>query len=179
MVWKLSRKGKDLDSCCWRVPRRRSRRCRYGRERLIPEGAVIERNRTERRLWLHQRAYIDQAVRHFNVSLNPPKVPLSPGLVSSSPSSGPLQGTDIWLYQQLVGTVMYAVTQTRADSAFSIQWLSRHLQKPCIAHLNAVIRLLSHLGCAKDLAIELGSTSNVAPVTACSCRSRNSSIRHY
>ena len=84
-------------------------------------GVQIERNRPKRLLWIHQKAYIAQAVQHFGLSTNGPKVPLSTGLTGPTSPSNPLNGTEKRLYQQLVGTAMYAMTQTRPDIAFSVQ----------------------------------------------------------
>jgi hypothetical protein len=126
-------------------------------------GVQIERNRSKRLLWLHQKAYITEAVQHFGVSTNGPETPLSPGLTASTSPSPLLNSTEKHLFQQLVGTVMYAMTQTRPDSAFSVQWLSRQLQEPTVSHLKAAKRLLSYLYGTRELALQFGSTATIAP----------------
>ena len=57
------------------------------------------------------------------------------------------------------------MVQTRPDIAFSVQWLSRQLQEPTVAHLKAAKRLLSYLYGTKELAIQYGgtATTNTAP----------------
>jgi len=56
------------------------------------------------------------------------------------------------------------MTQTRPDTAFSVQWLSRQLQQPTAAHLKATKRLLSYLFSTRELAIQYGGGSTkVAP----------------
>ena len=84
-------------------------------------GVQIERNRPKRLLWIHQKAYIQQAVHHFGVSIHGPKIPLSPGLTGPSQPANKLNSTEKRLYQQLIGTAMYAIVQTRPDIAFSVQ----------------------------------------------------------
>jgi hypothetical protein len=126
-------------------------------------GVQIERNRPKRLLWIHQKAYIAQAVQHFGLSTNGPKVPLSTGLTGPTSPSNPLNGTEKRLYQQLTGTAMYAMTQTRPDIAFSVQWLSRQLQQPTTAHLKAAKKLLSYLYSTQELAIQYCSTLDTTP----------------
>ena len=127
-------------------------------------GVQIERNRPKHLLWIHQKAYIQQAVQHFGVSIHGPKIPLSPGLTGPNQPVNKLNSTEKRLYQQLIGTAMYAMVQTRPDIAFSVQWLSRQLQEPTVAHLKAAKRLLSYLYGTKELAIQYGgATANAVP----------------
>ena len=51
---------------------------------------------------------------------------------------------------------MYAMTQTRPDIAFAVQFLSRALQSPLSCHLHAVKNLLRYLNGTKDFAICYG-----------------------
>ena len=51
---------------------------------------------------------------------------------------------------------MYAMTQTRSDIAFAVQFLSRSLQQPLSCHLNAAKNLLRYLKGTKDLVISYG-----------------------
>jgi hypothetical protein len=126
-------------------------------------GVQIERNRPNRSLWLHQKAYITEAIQHFGLSTNGPKIPLSPGLTGPDAPAQPLNGTEKRLYQQLIGTAIYAMTQTRPDTAFSVQWLSRQLQTPTTAHLKAAKKLLSYLYASRELGIQYSSTPSTAP----------------
>src|SRR6266699_881061 len=51
---------------------------------------------------------------------------------------------------------MYLLTQTQPDIGFSIQWLSKFLQKPLQTHLNAGKNLLKFLDGIEELAICYG-----------------------
>lgn len=126
-------------------------------------GVQIERNRPKRLLWIYQKAYITEAIQHFGLSTNGPKIPLSPGLTGPDSPTQALNSTEKRLYQQLIGTAMYAMTQTRPDIAFSVQWLSRQLQQPTTAHLKAAKKLLSYLYGTKELAIQYCDTASTAP----------------
>jgi hypothetical protein len=73
-------------------------------------GVQIERNRPKKGLWIRQTAYINEAISHFGLSTNGPKIPLSPGLIGPDSPIKPLNNTEKRLFQQLIGTAMYAMT---------------------------------------------------------------------
>jgi len=56
------------------------------------------------------------------------------------------------------------MVQTRPDTAFAVQWLSRQLQQPTIAHLKAAKKLLSYLFSNADQGIYFGTSTNLTPV---------------
>ncbi|KAK2068174.1 hypothetical protein P8C59_002831 [Phyllachora maydis] len=60
---------------------------------------------------------------------------------------------EIKLYQSLVGTAMYIILLTRVDISFTVQWLSRSLNRPTKSHLNAAKNLFKYLNSTKDYSI--------------------------
>ncbi|KAK2068510.1 hypothetical protein P8C59_003144 [Phyllachora maydis] len=82
-------------------------------------GVQIIRDRPNRRLWLNQSQYIEEAVSRFNLADSKPiSIPLQPGLVSQLQleediTSHLCNSTEIKLYQSLVGTAMYIMLLTR------------------------------------------------------------------
>ncbi|KAK2074613.1 hypothetical protein P8C59_008807 [Phyllachora maydis] len=60
---------------------------------------------------------------------------------------------EIKLYQSLVGTAMYIMLLTRVDISFTVQWLSRSLNRPTKSHLNAAKNLFKYLNSTKDYSI--------------------------
>ncbi|KAK2068922.1 hypothetical protein P8C59_003536 [Phyllachora maydis] len=82
-------------------------------------GMQIIRDRPNRRLWLNQSQYIEEAVSRFNLADSKPiSIPLQPGLVSQLQleediASHLCNSTEIKLYQSLVGTAMYIILLTR------------------------------------------------------------------
>ena len=126
-------------------------------------GVEILRDRHNRLLYLSQRNYISEVLGHFDLDdARPIKVPLQPGLIKDVNSEFtdlkgvPLEKSDLKLYQRIIGCCMYAMTQTRPDIAFAVQFLSRSLQQPLSCHLNAAKNLLRYLKGTKDLAISYG-----------------------
>ncbi|KAK2066333.1 hypothetical protein P8C59_000162 [Phyllachora maydis] len=74
---------------------------------------------------------------------------------------------EIKLYQSLVGRAIYIMLLTREDISFTVQWLSRSLNRPIKLHLNATKNLFKYLNSTKDCGICFsynGSTSaNLGP----------------
>ncbi|KAK2069237.1 hypothetical protein P8C59_003834 [Phyllachora maydis] len=122
-------------------------------------GVQIIRDRPNRRLWLNQSQYVEEAVSRFNLADSKPiSIPLQPGLVSQLQleediTSYLYNSTEIKLYQSLVGTAIYIMLLTRVDISFTVQWLSRSLNRPTKSHLNAAKNLFKYLNSTKDYSI--------------------------
>ncbi|KAK2070774.1 hypothetical protein P8C59_005243 [Phyllachora maydis] len=103
--------------------------------------------------------YIEEAVSCFNLADSKPiSIPLQPGLVSQLQleediASHLCNSTEIKLYQSLVGTAIYIILLTRVDISFTVQWLSRSLNRPTKSHLNAAKNLFKYLNSTKDYSI--------------------------
>ncbi|KAK2074441.1 hypothetical protein P8C59_008648 [Phyllachora maydis] len=103
--------------------------------------------------------YIEEAVSRFNLADSKPiSIPLQPGLVSQLQleediASHLCNSTEIQLYQSLVGTAIYIMLLTRVDISFTVQWLSRSLNRPTKSHLNAAKNLFKYLNSTKDYSI--------------------------
>ncbi|KAK2075478.1 hypothetical protein P8C59_009604 [Phyllachora maydis] len=129
-------------------------------------GVQIIRDRPNRRLWLNQLQYIEEAVSRFNLADSKPiSIPLQPGLVSQLQleediASHLCNSTEIKLYQSLVGTAMYIMLLTRVDISFTVQWLSRSLNRPIKSHLNAAKNLFKYLNSTKDYSICFSCNGN-------------------
>ncbi|KAK2072164.1 hypothetical protein P8C59_006536, partial [Phyllachora maydis] len=129
-------------------------------------GVQIIRDRPNRRLWLNQSQYVEEAVSRFNLADSKPiSIPLQPGLVSQLQleediASHLCSSTEIKLYQSLVGTAMYIMLLTRVDISFTVQWLSRSLNRPTKSHLNAAKNLFKYLNSTKDYSICFSCNGN-------------------
>ncbi|KAK2073821.1 hypothetical protein P8C59_008070 [Phyllachora maydis] len=129
-------------------------------------GVQIIRDRPNRRLWLNQSQYIEEAVSRFNLADSKPiSIPLQPGLVSQLQleediTSHLCNSMEIKLYQSLVGTAMYIMLLTRVDISFTVQWLSRSLNRPTKSHLNAAKNLFKYLNSTKDYSICFSCNGN-------------------
>ncbi|KAK2070419.1 hypothetical protein P8C59_004909 [Phyllachora maydis] len=110
--------------------------------------------------------YIEEAVSRFNLADSKPiSIPLQPGLVSQLQleediASHLYNSIEIKLYQSLVGTAIYIMLLTRVDISFTIQWLSRSLNRPTKSHLNAAKNLFKYLNSTKDYSICFSCNGN-------------------
>ncbi|KAK2074245.1 hypothetical protein P8C59_008466 [Phyllachora maydis] len=100
-------------------------------------GVQIIRDRPNRRLWLNHQLQLEEDI-----------------------ASHLCNSTEIKLYQSLVGTAMYIMLLTRVDISFTIQWLSRSLNRPTKSHLNATKNLFKYLNSTKDYSIYFSCNGN-------------------
>ena len=98
-------------------------------------GVEILRDRANRLLYLNQRNYISEVLKHFDFNDSKSiKVPLQPGLIKDVNSEFtalkgiPVEKSDLKLYQRIIRCCIYTITQTRPDITFAVQFLSRSLQ---------------------------------------------------
>jgi hypothetical protein len=120
-------------------------------------GVQIQRDRPNKALYLHQEQYIDQALSTYKLqnakALN---VPIQPNIIRSIVAdlgAEPLNTEDHQLFQQIIGTLMFLMLQSRPDIPFAIQWLAQAMHKPYPLHLTAAKKLLQYLKGTKKLAI--------------------------
>ena len=121
-------------------------------------GINVIRDRKKRRLTLSQASYIDKIANRF---LSPDdlgrKLPQTlMQLQELQPTSEPItEHSKDWerqrtLYQQIVGSVLYAAISTRADIAFASCKLSQFNAKPGAQHHLAAQRVLRYLYRTRD-----------------------------
>ena len=118
-------------------------------------GIQIIRDRPNRRIHLIQGAYIDKMLATFQMeNATGFSTPMEAGAKSLIKDfDGIASKTDVKLYQSMVGSVNYLMTQTRPDLGFAISFLSQFLQNPGPAHINAARRLLKYVKQTKNLGI--------------------------
>ncbi|KAK2066348.1 hypothetical protein P8C59_000177 [Phyllachora maydis] len=100
-------------------------------------GVQIIRDRPNRRLWLNHQLQLEEDI-----------------------TSHLCNSMEIKLYQSLVGTAMYIMLLTRVDISFTVQWLSRSLNRPTKSHLNAAKNLFKYLNSTKEYSICFSCNGN-------------------
>lgn len=120
-------------------------------------GVEILRDRQNRTLWITQRQYITAALQHFGlIDAATVSIPLQPGLLSPSQPTKALSWSEIKEFQSLNGTAMYAMLESRPDIAFTVQFLSRHMQQPAKQHLTAAKSQFRYLKGTINYGLRLG-----------------------
>jgi hypothetical protein len=123
-------------------------------------GIRIIRDRSQRRLWLCQDAYIKKIANTFHLTdRKPPTTPLAvEELVPKLPNDKQATPQEIYLYQRKVGSLLYATTVTRPDAARAANKLSEFLINPSARHQEAVDRAILYLYGTSNLAIEYSAS---------------------
>lgn len=109
----------------------------------------IQIDYTKAGITLSQPSFITQILARFGMSdCNPVVLPIDPNQHLSRESAGnPIEPST---YQQIVGSLMYLLTATRPDLAFTITFLSQFNNCANSTHLNAVKRVLRYLKGTQD-----------------------------
>ncbi|KID93530.1 reverse transcriptase, partial [Metarhizium majus ARSEF 297] len=122
-------------------------------------GIHILRNRRNRTIWLTQDAYIDKVAHKFSIQLDG-KVPATPmGLEELLKSEAQATKKSIEVYQQKVGSILFAAISTRPDIAFAVSRLARHNLNPSDAHHRAADRVVQYLYSTRSFALRLGTNN--------------------
>ncbi|KAL2886178.1 reverse transcriptase family protein [Ceratocystis lukuohia] len=120
-------------------------------------GVRILRDRSQRKLWLVQDAYIKRLITKFNiVTTHKYQTPMRPD--NMAPREGTQAQPDfVNLYQQKVGSLNWPAVVTRPDIAFAASQLARFMSNPSNEHMAAADRALAYLASTPTLAIEYSS----------------------
>lgn len=123
-------------------------------------GLKIERNREERTLKLSQPAYIDKIVHRFGLgSAKPCNTPMREDFLI--PNEKQATEAEVKNYQAMVGSIMFAMIESRPDIAFATSLVSRFAKNPSKAHIEAVKMILRYLHTTRTRGITYGRDSDL------------------
>ena len=109
-------------------------------------GMQITRDRKNRELTISQPRYFESVLSRFNMeSCNPVNTPMEAGRKFTKLSDDDTPFPDVQLYQQAVGSLMYAATTTRPDIASAIGILAQYMSAPSMDHWSGVKRVLRYI----------------------------------
>jgi hypothetical protein len=116
-------------------------------------GIRIVRDRSQRKLWLCQDSYIEKIANSFHLTdMRSVSTPMSTDELLPNPEEASKQ--DIYIYQRMIGSLLYATCITRPDEARASSKLSEFLRNPSPLHDAAARRAIAHLYQTRTLAIE-------------------------
>lgn len=122
-------------------------------------GLHVIRDRSKRALWLSQKAYIAKICNDLALCANTSRLPTTPmEVLELLPASKDEIITDLsrTLYQQKVGSLLYATIATRPDIAFAVSQLSRFNQHPGKHHHKAADQVFHYFYGTQNLCICYG-----------------------
>ena len=122
-------------------------------------GMHIIRDRQKKTLWLSQLSYIEKVKSQF-ISEEPTRLPDTPIQEEEFlPSDQEATEKDRTVYQQKIGSVLFAAIASRPDIAFAIARLSRFNQNPGQKHQDAINRLILYIYKSRYFCIKYGHKS--------------------
>jgi hypothetical protein len=108
-------------------------------------GMEVERNRDERLLHINQIKYLKEIFKRFRMEeCKPIGVPLDPKVKLQRNANGNDESKG-FPYQQVIGSLMYAMLCTQLDLAYPIRVLSQQMANPNMEHWMVVKRIFRYL----------------------------------
>lgn len=123
-------------------------------------GMRITRDRAARTIKLDQELYVTKALEKFDLDHSTPKS--TPGVShdthdeSSAESNELDQPCELKLYQEKVGTLLYAAISTRPDISYSVNKLTQRMQAPTMRDSRACDRVFRYLAGTRSLGLLFG-----------------------
>jgi hypothetical protein len=122
-------------------------------------GITIIRKRPERKLFIHQKEYVEKLLSQFQMSeCNGVTTPME---VTKDQFNITPDDQVRTLYQQIVGSLIYLSVTTRLDIAYAVMQLSRFLHSPSRELLVKAKRVLRYLKSTTSYGLLYSSTDNL------------------
>ncbi|CAM8981667.1 unnamed protein product [Rhodiola kirilowii] len=118
-------------------------------------GMIIERNRSDRFLKIHQKPYLEKVIAKYgNMNSKSVKVPLAPHFLLSKSQSPKTDSEIVRMetvpYENVIGSLMYAMISTRPDLSYAISLLSRFMSNPGMDHWLALKHVVAYVKSTLD-----------------------------
>ena len=135
-------------------------------------GMRITRDRRARTIWLDQELYTTKALEKFGLDrCKPAPTPCASENRDVEGESSPRQQnaieneqpTDLKLFQEKVGTLLYAAISTRPDIAFAVNKLTQRMAAPTVRDAKACDRVFRYLAGTKSLGMQFGGRGGSSP----------------
>lgn len=121
-------------------------------------GARVTRDRQSRSLEIDQEQYLRSVLDKFGITqetFKPKRTPAT-GYENLRPATDKDERINVTEYQQVIGSLMYAMIFTRPDIAFILGKLSQFMSDPAIHHGHAIKSLLRYLNSTIKTRIRYG-----------------------
>lgn len=120
-------------------------------------GIQIERNRDNKTMFLHQRAYTNRIIKKFEMcDAKATNLPADPHAALIKNNSGEGNSSKV-PYREAVGSLMFLAIVSRPDIAYAVNSVSKFLNDYDNSHWQAVKRIFRYLIGTSDVGIEFTS----------------------
>ena len=124
-------------------------------------GLHITRDRSKKTLTISQSHYIERMLTRFNMSsCQPNYTPFAKGTLLVANIEKDSDASLTSRYQQIVGSLMYAMLGSQPDICFAVNRLSQFGSKPTQEHLYAAQHVLRYLSATRNIALTYGSNDS-------------------
>jgi hypothetical protein len=117
-------------------------------------GLDVVQSKDKETIRVNQKTYIRSILKTFGFeNCNPVSTPMEPGIVLQKSE----QGIDEELqqkYQRAIGSLMYAMVQTRPDISYAVSTLAQYSSNPDQTHWAGVKRVFRYLKGTQELGLE-------------------------
>ena len=128
-------------------------------------GMHITRNRAKRTIKLDQELYITKALGKFGLAqCKYEKIPAVKDDKYSPHTDSDNESTNLKLYQEKVGTLLYAAISTRPDICFAVNKLTQKMTAPTQWDMKACDKVFRYLAGTKSLGLWFGRRVSRGPV---------------
>lgn len=121
-------------------------------------GMRITRDRSARTIVLDQELYVRTALEKYG--LKECRTAPTPAAANHGAHEDDRDGggkpADVKLYQEKVGTLLYAAISTRPDISYAVQKLTQQMQAPKLRHMTACDRVLRYLAGTPTMGLLFG-----------------------
>jgi hypothetical protein len=126
-------------------------------------GMRITRDRARRTITLDQELYVTKALERFGLEqCRTERTPAVYDQPTSSPEAEDESAVDVKIFQEKVGTLLYAAISTRPDIAFAVNKLTQHMLAPTAVDAKACDRVFRYLAGTKHLGLLFGRKATAA-----------------
>jgi transposase InsO family protein len=119
-------------------------------------GMKVTRDRSTRRIWITQPAYIDRLLERFPSHTNYRNwaAPISRTPIDNDTPA------ELTPYQEIVGCLQWLAGCTRPDVSYAASLLARYTNNPTEAHWEMALRATSYLANTRNIGLELGGNQS-------------------
>ena len=129
-------------------------------------GMEITRDRVKGTLRMAQTTYLDKVLCAFNMAdCKPVSTPMDQGLKLVKETEKTAAPEDVRRFQSAIGSLMYAMIETRPDIAFAVSTLSQFASNPNEEHWKALKHVFRYLKGTMSLGITYGGDGSLVGYT--------------
>ena len=130
-------------------------------------GMRITRNRKARTITLDQELYVTKALQRYGMqACRMSSTPEAVGTVTGCSEEELNAPAELHLFQEIVGTLMYAAVSCRLDIAHAVHSLASDMQAPTGRSMLAAKRVLRYLAATKDIGLVFGALAGGKPAVS-------------